>query len=206
MLLLKSCCTLKNCVTFENCVLLKNCVTLTNCVTGKLLLLLLEYCHSCKAALLWNFVKLKVLRLGALLFWKLLLDKISCTKLAKIVLFTKLRWLKNHFVTTGSRRRLFTIENWIIVREIFALGCVTVKILHWGALLLKFLLLWIFCVGVRYCKILLYWKYISRYFWYKLYLRSLKRHKQCLMNFYYYIIILDTACLNYKLYTNFACW
>ena len=154
LLLLKSCFTLKNCVAFENCVLLKNCVTLTNCVTGKLLLLLLEYCHFCKAVLLWNFVKLKVLRWGALLFWKLLLDKIFVTNLAKIVLFTKLRWLKNHFVTTGSRRKLFTIENWIIVREIFALGCVTFKILHLGALLLTFLLLWTFalgCVTVKYC-------------------------------------------------------
>ena len=110
--------------------LLENCVTLKNRVTWKL-------CY---------FEKLRYLK--TVLFWKLrYLKTVFFEKLrysvkkrcCLIIISLKLRWLGDNCFYF----RIVYNENWTILRESFALGCVTLKIAL-GCVTIKY------CVRVRY--------------------------------------------------------
>ena len=121
--------------------LLENCVTLKNCVTWKL-------CYFEKLRYLKTVFFEKLRYLKTVLFWKLrYLKTVFFEKLrysvkkrcCLIIISLKLRWLGDNCFYF----RIVYNENWTILRESFALGCVTLKIAL-GCVTIKY------CVGVRY--------------------------------------------------------
>ena len=149
--------TVKNCVTWKlryceklryletallwKTALLENCVTLKNCVTWKL-------CYFEKLRYLKTVFFEKLRYLKTVLFWKLrYLKTVFFEKLrysvkkrcCLIIISLKLRWLGDNCFYF----RIVYNENWTILRESFALGCVTLKIAL-GCVTIKY------CVRVRY--------------------------------------------------------
>ena len=127
---------------------------------------------------------------------------------------TEFLWKTANFEKLRYFENLLYLKNCVTGKLIFFWMIMLMEKLRWGALLVKYCVGVRYfknfvsncCVGVRYFKNFNHW-IISRYFiWNKLYLRSIKRHEQCLIIFYYIITILNTIYKDYLLITNFACW